>query len=73
MTTNFSLCVGFSAFVATIVFLLSVTFLLPVILDMTKSFYIKKRVTSIHNITDKTILKSIIYNARVFFSSLEKI
>lgn len=60
MITVSSVSASFFAFISLIVFLLFADLLFLFILDMTKSFYIKKLITSINNITTMKILKSTI-------------
>lgn len=48
---------GFSVSASFIVFLLSASFLFPVVLDTTKFFYIRKLVIGTNNITATKILK----------------
>lgn len=49
MTINFSTSAGFFASAGLIILFLSTGFLLPVILDITKSFYIEKSVINADN------------------------
>lgn len=51
----------------------SASFLLPVVLNMTKPFNIRKSVISVYNITAIKTLKDIILNAGVFFLFLKKV
>lgn len=60
MITSFFVFAGPSVFAGLIVFLLSAGFLLLIILDMTKFFYIKKLVTSTNDIIIIKILKDTI-------------
>lgn len=61
-----------SASTGFIVFSPSASLLWPIILDMTKPFYIEKLVTSAENTTNTKILKDTIWIAGILFPSLDK-
>lgn len=60
MTRSYFASIGSSASTSLIVFLLSTSFLLLVVLDMTKFFYLKKLIISVDNTTATKTLKNII-------------
>ena len=72
MTTSSSASLGSSASAGLIVFPLSAGLLLPVVLDMTKPFYIRKPVTNADNTTATKTLRGTIWITGVPFVSLNK-
>lgn len=60
MTRSYFASIGSFASTSLIVFLLSTSLLLLVVLDMTKFFYLKKLIISVDNTTATKTLKNII-------------
>ena len=73
MTTNSSVSVGPPGSAGLIVLLPSAGPLLPFVLDITKSFYIRELVPSADNTIDTKTLKGTIWIAEVPFSFLDKV